>query len=498
MSHGHYPEINPADLEKRFEFDSGARRWVFTFIGLGLLLFVVGLIIAISNEGKHHSNGHGGDHGHSSVVQTPASPFVLTQNTEAPDAQSPDAAAEQPAGAAQPDAAHSSDSHAAEAHGSHAADSHHDAAHADAHHAGPHIHEPFWLTRLYSNLLIFGFLFMGVGVLSVFFIALNYAANAGWYVQLQRILEAMAHFIPIGAGILFLTFLAGSHHLYHWTDAATVANDPLLQGKAPYLNTPFFLIRNLLFVVVWMLFFILLRNSSRKEDLEGGIAGFNKRMYLSGGFIIVFGITFSVASWDWIMSVEAHWFSTMFSVRMFSTCLVTCIAVLYLFTLYLKNRGYLPYVNASHFHDLGKYMFAFSIFWTYIWFSEFLLIWYANIPEEGFYFYKRLNEYPVTFFALVIINFVLPFFILLSRGNMRHTPTMAFVAFVIIFGHGLDVFLAVMPGTLQEFGSYGVMELGLHILFFGLFMLVTAAFLGKAAIVPKNHPYIKESLYHQY
>jgi hypothetical protein len=499
MSHGHHPQINPADLEKRFEFDAPARRWVFTFIGVGLLLFVLGLVLAISNEGSHRAGGHG-DHGHSSVIESGQSPFVLTQHAEpATDTAAPNSAA-QPEGTAHTEdaAAHGTD-HAAhgEAHTGSAAGAHHDTAHA-ADHAGPHVHEPLWLTRLFSNLLIFGFLFTGVGVLSVFLIAINYASNAGWYVQLQRVMEAMAHFIPIGGAILLLTFIAGSHHLYHWTDAATVANDPLLQGKAPYLNAPFFLIRNVVFLAVWMLFFILLRNSSRKEDLVGGIAGFNKRIVLAGGFIIVFGLTFSAASWDWIMSVEAHWFSTMFSVRMFSTCLVTAVAILFLFTLYLKNRGYLPYVNASHFHDLGKFMFAFSIFWTYIWFCEFLLIWYANIPEEGLYFYKRLHEYPVTFFSLVAVNFIIPFFILLSRANMRHTPTMAFVAFVIIFGHGLDVFLAVMPGTMQEFGSYGIMELGAHILFMGLFMLVTASVLGNAAIVPKNHPYIKESLYHQY
>jgi len=381
----------------------------------------------------------------------------------------------------------------------------HDAAagHGDNHaqpgaHAGPHVHEPLWMTRLLSNLLSFGFFFMGIGVLSVFFIALCYASNAGWYVQLQRILEAMANFIPIGGMLLLVVFLVGKKTLYHWADPDIVATDALLQEKSAYLNVPFFLIRNVLYIVIWMGMFIMLRNLSRKEDISGGIANFNKRITLSGVFIIVFGLTFSGAAWDWMMSVEAHWFSTMFSVRMFSTCFVTALAFLTLFTIYLKNRGYLPHVNTAHFHDLGKLMFAFSIFWTYIWFSEYMLIWYANIPEEGIYFVKRINEYPVTFFSLVIINFIVPFFILLSRGNIRHLQTLAFVAFVIIFGHSLDVFLAVTPGTMQGYGNYGIMELGMLILFMGLFMFVTASTLGKAAIVPKNHPYIKESLYHQY
>lgn len=507
MSHGHFPDINPADLDKRFEFDSGARRWVYSFIGIGLVLFVFGLILAIAGEGKHKEGGHDAHgHGHSSVIETKAakSPFVLTQNTEAATAATDTtAAATAPAdssaakdslhdaAAAAPHAEPHQDAHG----GGHAA---HDAAHADAHHEGPHIHEPFWLTRLYSNVLIFAFFFMGIGVLSVFFLAVNYAANAGWYVQLQRVLEAMAHFIPIGGVLLIVIFFAAGSAIYHWADPEIVANDALLKEKSGYLNSTFFIVRNVVYMIVWMLFFMAIRNLSRKEDLSGGIGSFNKRIILSGSFIIVFGLTFSGASWDWIMSVEAHWFSTMFAVRMFSTCLVSAIAFLFLFTLYLKNRGYLPYVNASHFHDLGKFMFAFSIFWTYIWFCEFLLIWYANIPEEGMYFVKRLDEYPVTFFSLVIINFIAPFFILLSRGNMRHTPTMAFVAFVIIFGHGLDVFLTVMPGTLQQYGNYGIMELGMHVLFVGLFMLVSAMALGKAAIVPKNHPYIKESLYHQY
>jgi hypothetical protein len=361
-----------------------------------------------------------------------------------------------------------------------------------------HVHGSPLLSRLWANLIINGFFFMGISLMAVMFITVSYSANAGWFVLFQRVPEAMGHFMPVGFIVLLMAFFIGGHSVYHWLDHEAVANDPILQGKSGYLNMPFFVIRELLYFAIWFGMFLMLRNLSRKEDEIGGYEPYLKRVTIAAAFTLIAALTFSSAAWDWIMSIDAHWFSTMFGVYAFATCWVSMFALTSLIIIYLKDKGYFANVNASHLHDLGKFMFAFSIFWTYIWFCQFLLIWYANIPEEGIYFVARLQNYPVTFFAAFIMNFILPFFILLSKSNMRHTPTLVLVAGIILVGHWLDVYNMVMPGVMKAQGSVGFMEIGAFLLFLGAFLYTTAYFLTKANLIPKKHPYLKESLLHDY
>lgn len=473
MAHGHFPEIDPQELDRRFEMDGGTRKWISIFIGVGLLLLILGIVLGITSEGKHKSAGHGGGHHSSAYVvpntNNPAHLVNKDHQTQAPDAHGQE---------------HKAGGHHEEAHGG-------GGGHA-------HVHEPIWVTRLLAGLIANSFLFMGASILFVFFLALKVAANAGWHVQLMRIAEAYGHFFPVGAILLLLIFLGAGSWLYHWSAPGAMETDALLKSKEWWLNKPFFIVRTVLFTGLWIAFFMFFRNTSRAEDKQGGIKIFQKRIPMAAIFLIIFALTFSAMAWDWIMSIEAHWFSTMFGVRMFASSWVSALAIMTITTIYLKSKGYLKYINAAHFHDLGKFIFAFSIFWTYIWFSEYMLIWYSNIPEEGIYFYKRFEMYPVLFFANFGINFLVPFLILLHKSNMRHVPTIGFVAFVALFGKFLDVYLCVAPGTVGEYGGLGLMEIGMFMTFLGVFFASGAYFLTKASLVPKNHPYLKESLWHIY
>lgn len=502
MAHGHH-HIDPAELDRKFEFDGGTKKIISIILGTGLVMLILGIIIAISQEGnlgKSDSHGHGG--GHSELIQPKdAQQHIakviktdLASSAEKSEAQSNNTTIDNTN-------ANNSTAINVNVHtvGNNNSGVVQVAEHANHEHApGAEVHKPVWLSRILANLTLNSFLFMGISVLFVFFIAVKFASNAGWHTQLLRIAEAFGHLFPAFAFVLLILFLTSKGTLYHWTDAEAVKNDVILQAKTWWLNEPFFLVRTVIFTVIWYLFFLKFRNMSREEDRVGGYHLYDSRIAKSAVFLIIFALSFSALAWDWIMSIEAHWFSTMFSVRMFSTCFVGAFAILTLVLIYLKNKGYFKYVNDSHFHDLGKFIMAFSVFWAYIWFSEFMLIWYANIPEEGIYFYKRFESYPVLFFVNILLNFVLPFLILLHTRNMRHLPTLGFVCCITIFGHWLDVYLCVMPGTVGPFGTLGFLELGMFLTFFGIFLWAGASFLTKALLVPKNHPYLKESIDHNY
>lgn len=515
MGHGHdHHEIDINNI-KKFSFDASARKLVFGLIGGGAVMLILGLLIAIMTEGKGGHDAGGGAH-HSSV-QPAAVTYKLTtlnpqddhatnshdefKNSHSGDAKAKDGEAK----AAETHEKAPADAHKAESDGAHGGGHGSPGGHHDAHGSAAHehheepLHGPAWLIRLFSNLLINSFMFTAIGGAAIFFLAVKNVSNAGWYTSFKRVPEAMGHFIYIGAGLLLVTFLAGSGMLYEWTNPEVVANDPLgiLPQKTPYLNKPFFLIRNILYFGMWILFLRQMVKYSKMEDESRSIEWFNKRVALSALFIVLFALSFSSATWDWMMSVEAHWFSTMFSVHSFASAWAAALATMTLIIIYLHDRGYMPHINLHHFHDLARFVFGFSIFWTYIWFCEFLLIWYANIPEEGAYFFKRLEHYPVMFFANFIINFIVPFLVLMSRANNRHIAVLGGISAIVVFGHWIDFYLMVMPGTMRSFGGFGLMEIGMFVMFFGLFMFVTARVLEGMNIIPKNDPYLEESLHHE-
>ena len=381
----------------------------------------------------------------------------------------------------------------------------HDAAHAahgEAHDAG---HAYSWTKRLWANLWLNGMFFTGISVIGMFWLSYNYLAQAGWSVVFKRIPEAMPAFLPITGGIMLLTFLVGGHDLFHWTheslyDVNSPDYDPIIAGKQGYLNTPFFLIRFVLYFVLWYGLWRVLRQASLLEDQLGGLDHYEKSVKFGTIFLVVFGVTSSTSAWDFVMSIDTHWFSTMFGWYTLANWHVTGLATMVLIILALKEAGYLKAVNASHLHDLGKFVFAFSIFWTYVWFAQFLLYYYANIPEEVIYFKERLvgygEVYRVTFFVNIIMNFVLPFLLLMTRDSKRTYVTLRLACWAVIIGHYIDFYNNIMPGTVGAHGGIGALEIGLVLVFAAAFIWVVLSQLEKANLIPKNHPMLQESLHH--
>ncbi len=360
--------------------------------------------------------------------------------------------------------------------------------------------------RTYANLLLMAYYFTCVCATGLFFIALQYVAQAGWATGLLRIPQAMSRVLPIASVILFVVCAAGlmTHNLYHhWngdglTDPSSPNYDKLIAGKAVYLNVPFFLIRLAVFLGSYSFFAFLFAKYAEREAEHGGLVFYDKSIKWSAVFLIIFGFTTPIWAFDTIMSLEAHWFSTMFGWYNFAAMWVSGLCVITLIVILLKKGGYLSWVNENHLHDLGKFIFAFSIFWTYVWFAQFLLIYYANMPEETVYFYKRWEpEYLPWFWVNIVINFVAPILILMARGSKRQTNTLMFVCIMLLCGHWLDYYMMIMPGTVEAHRGFGIIEIGIAIGFAGLFAFLTLNQLSKRSMVPTNHPFLDESLHHQ-
>ncbi|HEC43987.1 MAG TPA: quinol:cytochrome C oxidoreductase [Bacteroides sp.] len=347
--------------------------------------------------------------------------------------------------------------------------------------------------RIWANVLLNNIYFLAFALIGFVFISVHIVGQAGWHTSIQRIPEAMGSFLPVAA-VLMAILLFGMHDIYHWTHEH---HDPILEGKAAYLNAPFFIIRMVIYFGGWIFFGWKLRSLSVKSDLDPDLKYFKKSIYYAGAFLVFFAITSSTASWDWIMSIDAHWYSTIFGWYIFISIFVSGIAVIILLVIFLQSQGYMSHVNKEHLHDLGKYLFGFSVFWMYLWFSQYMLIWYANIPEETVYFIQRIEEYNFLFYGNFLINFFAPFLILIHRKAPRLKRVMVIGAIIVFIGHWIDLYLAIMPGVLGDKASIGITEIGLTIGYVGLFLWVVFRSLAKAKLVPVNHPFFKESLeYH--
>jgi len=361
-------------------------------------------------------------------------------------------------------------------------------------------------TRLLTNGLINGFFFFAIGLGALFFLALQYATETGWYTSVKRVIEAVAGYLPVGIGILMfvlltITFMNGAH-IYVWMDPevhnpASHHYDEIIVGKSAYLNKAFFWIRTLAYFATYFIFLQGFRKRSLEEDRIGGTE-IHFTNYKKGAlFLVFFAVFSSTSSWDWLMSIDVHWFSTLFGWYTFGGMWCSTMVVLVLTTLYLKKLGYLPKVNDSHIHDLGKWTFATSFLWSYLWFSQFMLIWYANIGEEVAYYMMRIEHFKVLYFAMFVINFAFPMLILMSRDAKRHAGILSFVGLVILAGHWLDVYIMVSAGSLGANAKFGALELGMVLLVAGLFVRVVLTNLTKAPLTPVNHPFLDESIHHE-
>ena len=343
--------------------------------------------------------------------------------------------------------------------------------------------------RIWANVLLNGFFFLAIAMSAAFFVIVHALGESGWHTAVQRISEAMSMYVPIG-GVFMLLVLIGMHDIYHWSHTEHL--DEVLQGKVPYLNPMFFSIRTVAYIVIWSLLVVWFRRISLKTDTDANIKLFHKQRTIAGIFIVIFAVTSSTSAWDWIMSIDAHWFSTLFGWYIFVSTFVSAVAIIIVLLFILKRMGYMEHVNDEHLHDLGKYLFGFSIFWAYLWVSQYLLIWYSNIPEETIYYVKRIQDFEGIFYANVIINFLAPFLILMARGTKRRLNWLIAAAVIVFIGHWIDMYLAIMPGSIGH-ADFNILEIGMTVFVAGIFLYVFFRNFAKAPVVPENHPFFKES-----
>ncbi len=351
--------------------------------------------------------------------------------------------------------------------------------------------------RAWANYLLNNYYFLMLALGAAFFLALQHISQSGWSAGFKRVAEAMSGYIPVAA-VFFLLIIFGMKNLYAWSQPGAAAHDELIAFKSPYLNVPFYYLRLVLFFSVWILLVWLLRKASLKEDEEGGMEWFRKSEHYSKVFIFILGVTISLATIDWIKSIDADWFSTAFALKNFVASFYHGTAILVLIVFILHGRGYFPFLNPYHLHDFTRYIFMLAIIWGYFWFSQFMLIWYGNIPEETVYFVQRWEAgWKTLFFAEILINWFIPFAVLLPTRTSRSKPVIFSVVILLIAGHYVDLYMQIMPGTTGVL-RFGFVEAGTFAGFAGLFALVTGYWLSKAPLIPKNHPYLEESLEHHF
>jgi hypothetical protein len=357
----------------------------------------------------------------------------------------------------------------------------------------------FWAVLLQNSIF-----FLLISLASVFILSATSLAQAGWIVSFRRIPESIGSVVWVFAIIVGVILMAivwtNNTQIYRWLDPAYNPKNSLNALKNFFLSKSFFTFWTILTLALWGWFGVKLRALSIKQDSEpnGSTKVYWLNFNFSAGFIFVFALTLaSTIPWLWIMSIDSHWFSTMFSWYTFASSFVSGMSMIMLWVLYMKRQGYLEIVSTEHIHDIGKFIFAFSIFWTYLWFSQFMLIWYANIPEETIYFQIRMHgPYRIFYWLNIILNFVAPILILMPRPNKRNYFVVTLVAIIILVGHWIDFYQMVMPTTVGENWHIGWFEIGILCGFIGLVMFLVSNKLTKAPLVPQNHPFLKETVIH--
>ena len=329
---------------------------------------------------------------------------------------------------------------------------------------------------------------------ALFFVIVQFATKAGWSVVVRRLAEHAMMTLPLLA-LLFVPVLGGVHELFHWTHHEAVQHDALLAAKAPYLNLPFFVARALLYFVVWSALAWVFYRRSVGQDRDGAPQATARLQRLSGPAIILFALTVTFAAFDWLMSLDPHWYSTMFGVYYFAGCVVAIFAFLALVGLVLRRAGVLAEViTIEHYHDLGKLLFAFTVFWTYIAFSQFMLIWYGNLPEETIWYARRLvGSWRTATLVLGLGHFVVPFFYLMTRATKRRPAALLPAAIWLLAVHYLDLYWLVMPVLHPASAQPSWLDLTAFVGIGGCFVALFARLLRRHALVPLRDPRLAES-----
>jgi hypothetical protein len=351
--------------------------------------------------------------------------------------------------------------------------------------------------RAWYGYLTSYFYFVSLGLGGLFFLSVLTVANSGWSANIKRFPESLTSFLPWALG-LGIVFLVGAPHVYEWLNQAVVAKDEILTHKAAYLNFKFFAIRIVLFVGVWVFFAKKLVGYSLEQDKTGDDSLTPRAIPYAIGFLLFFALSYSLFSVDLVMSLQPHWFSTIFGVYAFAGLFQSSLALMVLMIIYCMNTGVLKgYVDENHLHDVGKFLFAFTVFWAYIAYSQYMLIWYANLPEEtSFFIPRQQGAWGWVSLALIFFRFIIPFMALLPRWVKRSPKHLAPIAVLILIMQYVDLYWLIYPNLDKHTTVFGVQEILIFAGFAGMFMFAVMRFLGSNPIVPLHDPREEESLHH--
>ena len=346
-------------------------------------------------------------------------------------------------------------------------------------------------SRIWANILLNNQYFMGISLGAAFFLAVHRVALSGWHTLIQRLPEAITTFLPV-AFILMLLIYFGMDHLYSWVNSD--GSDKVIEGKKIWLNIPFFFIRVVFYFTGWIILTRLMRRNYSALMTSSDIKFHNRGKLFSALFLVFYAITVSTSSWDWIMSLDVHWYSTLFGWYVLIGMFVTSLAFITLLIWFLKRLGYLKYVRSDHIHDRAILLFAFSIFWTYQWFVQYELIWYGHLPEETSYYITRVKDFKVIFFVNLAINFIVPFFGLITFKSKYQLDRVAAIAAILLIGHWIDYWLMIMPASAGDTAVIGVLEICITVIYACLFIFVILRSLSTGPLVVKNDPFLEESM----
>jgi hypothetical protein len=352
-------------------------------------------------------------------------------------------------------------------------------------------------TRLWSDLLIDAFFVLAAALGGLTFIAMHHLSGAAWSFGLRRIAEALTSALPI-ATVMMLALYFGRGSLYPWAAVEAPHAEAVGVHASPYFAVPFVFARMALFLAVWTGLAALIRRSSARQDESADPIHHRRGVRYAAIFAVVFAWSFSLAAVDWLLSLDPRWSSTIFGVYVFAGVLVEGCAAIALVAVLLHERGHLAYVvNANHFHDLGKLLFAFTTFWAYIWLSQYLLIWYGNMPDEASYYQIRTESgWLVWFVANLAVNWIVPFVTLLPRAAKRNPSILKRVAILILIGRWLDLYLLVAPQTMKA-PTFGFLELALAAGYVGITWHVVSASLARHPLVVGHDPRLYDCLRHE-
>lgn len=346
----------------------------------------------------------------------------------------------------------------------------------------------------FSWLTAFTF-FLSLSLGCVFFVLVQHCARAGWSVVVRRLAENGMAVLPWFA-LLFIPVLLGMSHLFHWTHGEEVAADPLLQSKAAYLNVGFFVVRAVFYFIVWILISRYFLRLSVDQDATGDHGITRRLQWASGACLLAYAFTTTFAAFDWLMSLDPHWFSTIFGAYYFAGGVVSSFGLLSLMVLALQALGFIgDAVNAEHYHDLGKLLFAFTIFWAYIGFSQYMLIWYGNIPEETLFFQHRFEGSWETLGLLLIVgHFIAPFFFLMPKTVKKSPLCLALASIWLLAMHYADLYYIVMPTKDHHGAHFSLMDVTTLLTVGGVFVAVLTRLVVSHALIPVRDPRLPESL----